>query len=285
MAWRIVPALEELRLQLNAICPDRDKTSDGGIGDYAHSQGKSSHNPDDTSQANAEWNSDSDAIQEVRARDFDVDLRHPGLDAQDIVNHLVKGAKAGKFWWLRYIIYNKKIWHKNNGWNSSSYDGANSHTHHFHVNTDFNQNADTVSGVNYELEDLVALTDVEIKKIAKAVWDHEEPNPYDNGLTTRRMGGDQRLQEFRADARLLSTNNRVDAVLSALASIAQRVDLEPNEIQSIKDALAIPTPQENADAVVEALGTMDLANLAQVLRNGLSQEQLQELASLLITNN
>lgn len=283
MAWRIVPALEELRLQLNAICPERDKTSDGGIGDYAHSQGRSSHNPDDTSQANAEWNSDSDSIQEVRARDFDVDLRHPELKAQDIVDHLVRGAKAGKFWWLRYIIYNGRIWHKNNGWNSSTYDGANKHTMHFHVNNDFSQAADTVSGVNYNLEDLVALTDAEIKKIAKAVWDHEEPNPYDNGATNRRMGGDQRMQEFRADARLLSTNNRVDAALTALAEIAQRVDVGPSEIQAIKDALAIPSPQDNADAVVAALGTLGMPQLADVLRNGLSQEQREELASLLIS--
>jgi hypothetical protein len=124
------------------------------------------------------------------------------------------------------------------------------------------------------LEDLVAITDAEIKKIKDAVWDHTEPNPYDDGKTTRRMGGDMRLMEFRADA-------RNQALLSILASIASRVDVDPAEIQAIKDALAVPTAQANAEAVLEALGGVPMDTLAQTLKNVLSESQLQELAQLL----
>src|ERR1044071_8683123 len=112
MAWFIVPALEELRMQLNAVFPNRDKSSDGGIGDTSHAAGKSSHNPDKT--GSPEY-SDGDSLDEVRARDFDVDLRDPEVSAKDVVNHLVRWAKKpkseGGFWWIRYIIYNRKMYH------------------------------------------------------------------------------------------------------------------------------------------------------------------------------
>lgn len=162
MSWIVVPALEDLKDQLNDAFPDRDKSSDGAIGDYEHQQGDSSHNPDDTDHHNAEYDDDSDNIEEVRARDFDINLNHPDVNAQDVVNHLVAGAKCGDFWWLRYIIYNKKMYHKNDGWNAKNYTGSNTHEHHFHVNNDFNQNADNASGVNYRLNQLTGDDDMQL---------------------------------------------------------------------------------------------------------------------------
>lgn len=152
-SWVIVPALEDLRLQLNAIAPNRDKKSDGGIGDTSHAAGRSSHNPDET--GNPEWNGDPDNKPEVRARDFDKDLKHPTISAERVVQHLLKYARNGTFWWLRYIIFNKRIWRKSNGWRQERYTGVNAHTEHFHVNNDFTQAADNVSGVNYRLRELL----------------------------------------------------------------------------------------------------------------------------------
>jgi hypothetical protein len=152
-SWVIVPALEDLRVQLNAIAPNRDKSSDGGIGDTSHAAGRSSHNPDET--GNPEWDNDPDNLPEVRARDFDKDLRHPTITAERVVQHLLKYARNGTFWWLRYIIFNKRIWRKSNGWRQESYTGKNNHSHHFHVNNDFTQAADNVSGVNYRLKELL----------------------------------------------------------------------------------------------------------------------------------
>lgn len=160
MAWVVVPALEDLRLQLDAVAPDRDKTSDGGIGDTSHAAGKSSHNPDRT--GNPEYR-DGDSADEVRARDFDRDLNHPDLTMLEFVRHLVLGARAGRFWWLRYVIYQGVIYHKSTGWAARAYTGANQHDHHAHVNNDFTQAADAARGVNYHLEDLVALTDADKK--------------------------------------------------------------------------------------------------------------------------
>jgi hypothetical protein len=163
----VVQCLEDLRTQLNAIAPNRDKSSDGGIGDAAHRERRSSHNPDLT--ATPEWR-DGDSKDEIRARDFDKDLRETGLTMMMVVLWLVRGAKSGEFWWLRYIIYAGQIWHKNNGWIARDYDGDNQHLEHAHVNSDFTQKADDVKNCNYRLEDIpMALTDADKVWIADKI--------------------------------------------------------------------------------------------------------------------
>jgi galactitol-specific phosphotransferase system IIB component len=154
--WVLVPPLADLRTQLNAVAPNRDKRSDGTIGNQAHASGTSSHNPDKTGRPE---HRDGDAANEVRAVDLDKDLNEPGLTMDMVVRHLVTGAKAGRFWWLRYIIWDRTIWSKSSGWAPRAYRGQNAHTEHAHINSDFTQAADTVRGVNYRLEDIpVALT-------------------------------------------------------------------------------------------------------------------------------
>lgn len=163
MAWEVVPNLDDLRDQLNEIAPDRDKSSDGSIGDTSHAAGRSSHNSDRA--GNPEYR-DGDMKDEVRARDFDKDLRRPGLTMAMIVRHLVLGARSGRFWWLRYLIYDGIIYHKSNGFQARTYTGQNKHREHAHVNSDFTQAADAVRNVNYHLEELVALTAEEMNKLA-----------------------------------------------------------------------------------------------------------------------
>lgn len=151
MAWVVVPNLDELRDQMNKRFPKRDKTSDGSIGDTSHKAGSSSHNPDKT--GNPEYR-DGDAKDEVRARDFDKDLKDPSVTMEDVVQHLVKLARAGRLPHLRYIIFNKRIWHKSDGFKTRTYTGKNKHEGHMHVNSDFTQAADKATGVNYRLDEL-----------------------------------------------------------------------------------------------------------------------------------
>lgn len=152
MAWEVVPNLDEARDQMNKRFPKRDKSSDGSIGDTSHQKSKSSHNADRS--GNPEYR-DGDSKDEVRARDFDADLKDAGgVTMEDVVQLWVKLARAGVLWHVRYIIFNGRIWHKKDGYKTRTYTGSNKHTKHVHVNSDFTQKADQATGTNWHLDEL-----------------------------------------------------------------------------------------------------------------------------------
>lgn len=151
MGWVEVPCLLEGRDQMNHRFPNRDKSSEGTIGDQAHAVEASSHNPDLT--GHPEYR-DGDKIDEVRAIDFDKDLRDPsGATMENLVQIWIKAARAGKMSWVRYFIYNGRIWHRKDGFLTHKYTGSNKHTDHCHVNSDFTQAADTIKGTDWLLGD------------------------------------------------------------------------------------------------------------------------------------
>ena len=116
MAYFLSPALAQLRAEVNAVWPHRDKTSDGWIGDPSHQARPSDHNPD---------YSDGGI---VRALDIDEDLV-TGLavvgEAMPLVNQIIRDVRT------RYVIYEGRIWTRENGWRP--YSGVNAHRHHIHV--------------------------------------------------------------------------------------------------------------------------------------------------------
>jgi hypothetical protein len=259
MAWTVVPCLDELRDQLNYSFPNRDKTSDGSIGDYAHSQGSSSHNPDDTSHDNAEWDGDSDTKQEVRARDFDKDLGHPDVSMEDVVQHLVKYCRSGTFWWIRYIIYNGRIWSSTYDFATRTYTGSNNHAHHAHVNSQFNQSSDNETGCDYRLEEIV-LSDADIEKIANKVWAKVLTNPYNSqNITTADL---LRYAPSRAGvAAAVQGIKEIDPAISIENGYTQeQVDAEAaNPSYRIYGALRMMNvrDQEKHEVVAEQLEVMD----------------------------
>lgn len=149
--WTVVPNLLEGRAQLDARFPNREHGAEGTIGDMSHQASASSHNPDET--GNPEY-SDHDGKDEVRAWDADKDLNDPNVTMEQVVQHLLAGARSGKFWWIRYIIFNGRIWHRRDGFVTRTYTGSNKHTDHAHINSDFTQQADTVTGTNWEFNTL-----------------------------------------------------------------------------------------------------------------------------------
>jgi len=130
MTWVLTPAMRRLRAEVDAIAPQRDRSSDGSIGDQAHASGASGHNPDETGRAEY---TDSDRVNEVRAIDLDGDLRTPGLTMEDIVQQLVRRCRTGAERRLAYIIYRRRIWGDGAGWREQPYYGANPHDQHAHV--------------------------------------------------------------------------------------------------------------------------------------------------------
>jgi hypothetical protein len=112
-------AAEQLRSEINAKYPNRDKRSDGWIGDTAHNARKSDHNPDKQG-----W---------VRAIDIDSDLvkgssKESWLLAEQIKTIALKGDKR-----ISYVIHQHRIASPLKNWVWRVYKGSNPHVSHIHI--------------------------------------------------------------------------------------------------------------------------------------------------------
>jgi peptidoglycan hydrolase-like protein with peptidoglycan-binding domain len=110
----LIPCLDQLRDEIDARWPSRDRRSDGWKGDAAHQLRVSDHNPDSRGL--------------VHAIDVDVD----GIPADAIVHHLTGAPR------LKYVIYNRFIWSRTVAWAPARYTGTNPHIGHFHASADSN---------------------------------------------------------------------------------------------------------------------------------------------------
>lgn len=160
MSWVLTRGLTTVRAEFNEVFPNRDKASDGSIGDQAHQTGSSGHNPDLTGRAE---HRDGDALDEVRAIDVDRDLV-PGSQVdwmERVVQSIVLKGRAGQYVPFRYIIYKRRIWSRTDGWRTRTYTGANTHDRHAHFSGDYTQTADSWTG-SLGLASLIERTDVAI---------------------------------------------------------------------------------------------------------------------------
>jgi hypothetical protein len=119
MSPKLCKAGQQLRLQIDDTYSDRDRTSDGWVGDVRHSTRTSDHNPD--------------AKGIVRAIDIDRDLsgkKKPDLmpDLADQIRHAAKSDKR-----IAYIIFAGKIASPRMGWRWRKYSGINPHDSHCHI--------------------------------------------------------------------------------------------------------------------------------------------------------
>jgi hypothetical protein len=111
MAYYLAASLVSLRNEVNAAHPDRDKTSDGWIGDASHAARTSDHNPDYASGG------------VVRA----IDIDHDGIDRVKL--RRVAAANSA----TEYIIQDGYIYTRQNGFRAAIYTGANKHDKHTHI--------------------------------------------------------------------------------------------------------------------------------------------------------
>lgn len=149
--WALTKGLQNLRSQVNARWPGRDHASDGTISDAAHrSESSTGHSPDDTAGSNPTWDGDPDNIPEVRAFDMDSDLREPGTTAQMVVDHI--RALPGVSSVLRFMIYNHKMYHEQDGWKPTAYNGASGHEEHIHFEGARTQAADNNTTFDFKLD-------------------------------------------------------------------------------------------------------------------------------------
>jgi hypothetical protein len=128
MKPRLSKAAGQLREQVDDSFPDRDRTSDGWIGDTRHAARKSDHNPDEQG-----W---------VRAIDIDRDLfkgSKPDIMG-DLADQLRALSKSKKDQRINYIIFDGFIYSAKFRFIKRKYTGANKHTKHMHVS--FKKEAD-----------------------------------------------------------------------------------------------------------------------------------------------
>ena len=120
MTPKLCKAGQQLRQQVDDSYPDRDRTSDGWIGDVRHSARFSDHNPDATGI--------------VRAIDIDRDLSgkaKPDL-MPDLANQIRIAAKRGDKR-ISYIIFDGRIASARFGFRWRKYRGSNPHKSHCHI--------------------------------------------------------------------------------------------------------------------------------------------------------
>ena len=108
-SWHLAPSLAQLRREINARWPGRDKSTDGTIGDAAHSSRASDHNPNARRSVNA------------------IDIDEDGIDAWGLVDLAITDPR------VNYVIYERKIWQRKHGFKPRPYSGINAHTKHVHV--------------------------------------------------------------------------------------------------------------------------------------------------------
>ena len=128
MKPKLSKAAVQLREQIDDSFPDRDRTSDGWIGDTRHAHRKSDHNPDGEG-----W---------VRAIDVSAGL-FPNCQPDimpDLVDQLRKACKSKQEKRISYIIFDGYIYSSQYRFIKRKYKGANKHTKHAHFS--FKKEAD-----------------------------------------------------------------------------------------------------------------------------------------------
>jgi hypothetical protein len=141
MGWKPVEGITTLRRQVDKRWPNRDKRSDGILGDAAHAARKSDHNPDSRGY--------------VHALDIDEDFRGSNMDSEWFARQLIAYARnryAGSAR-LKYVVYEDRIaspTYSRQFW--SWRNGEWGHQHHIHVSFTTHGEQD---GSNFDLPILV----------------------------------------------------------------------------------------------------------------------------------
>lgn len=236
MDWYLNPALTTFRKEVNARWPNRDKTSDGTIGDAAHQSTSSDHNPDSDGSVDA-W-------------DMDVELNGVGQPYKDDLWVVINAALKHES--IQYVIYDSRITSRTWGlgvWRA--YDGPSPHDHHVHFNTRPAYENSTKPWLPPEEEKpmtadeyLKILSDsrVSAKLAALAVT-----YPIYSGQSLLNHYVEEDAQTDSIASKVVSTEAKVDALTKTVADLAAR---------------QVPEAQIDYDALAEAVANKLAGRLA-----------------------
>ncbi|MGO2122461.1 peptidoglycan-binding domain-containing protein [Glutamicibacter arilaitensis] len=126
MSYYLAPSLKQLRDEIDAAHPGRDKKSDGWVGDISHQARKSDHNPDYASGG------------VVRAIDVDIS----DIDVNKLMAVLKNDSR------VNYFIYNHSIYGASS-FAKRRYTGSNPHVQHIHVSIKHSKSAERAGAWGY----------------------------------------------------------------------------------------------------------------------------------------
>lgn len=260
MAWVVDKSLDVLLAQINAAAPSRDKSSDGSIGDPAHAATVSAHNPQDTEDSS----DGNDPDNQVDARDITHDPRFAGSDMAQ-VTEAIRMSKDRR---VRLVIFNKRIFASyatatRPAWAWGPYIGQNDHSKHAHVETN--------DVHNDELQPWSIFLTVPSKgdnMLMLAVDTKTGQHWLCDGMTRRPIAAeDVKHIKYLGSTGALTvwTGKPAEAPNSIWLGVGDlmglpvgSVDIDYDQlaesiIEALPEGLAIPTAQENADAVAREL--------------------------------
>lgn len=284
-----LPASASLLTEVNKVgAPGRRKDQDGTIGDRTHMGHVSDHNLDEI--GNTGTSSDADDIPEVHARD--IDARGPWLadwSMERIVQIIVARCRSGAEKRLKYIIFSGRIWAASSGWQQKIYTGPDQHYDHGHFSFRYGSGSGQSNPENItapwgllaalEAEEsfMATLTDAEktaLLKQQRHTW--MMTRNIESLLTALAQGNASRPKW--ADA---TTGYTYGAVPMFANVTLGRLVAEGVTDADLKQALeALPTADENARAVLEALEADTPAQVADALRTVLG-DRAAEVGKLL----
>lgn len=226
--WVLVPCLVKLRSEFNEIAPGRDRSSDGSIGDDAHQDSQSDHNPDETGSVPIR---DDDRVNEVHAIDVDADLRVPGLSMSRVIALLLARCQSGAENRLRYIIFDRVIWSASNGWKPLPYNGKNAHTQHAHFSSSY-VTAREASTASWHLREALPVTAPTSDQNAAAAAGRD----IDPSGETQTWGGAAWTTLIRTG---YLANQWAPAVSAEIDALQARIDDESDDLDEVAATLAL----------------------------------------------
>jgi hypothetical protein len=215
--WDSVPTLTKgmrnLGNQFNARFPHRDGTSDGALGDAAHSKEKSGHNADDTKYHNAEWE-DADKTPDTRAIDVDNNLNDSHVTMQNVIDHMRKLKNLSSV--VRYMIYWHTMYHVDNDFEPRAYTGPSGHEEHAHFSGARSEASDQNTTFDFQFDKLgdadMPITDTDVEKI----WAAAGTDGGKRETAFQRLGNvDEKIDDVATKADLAALEERLIAAIQA----------------------------------------------------------------------
>lgn len=204
----LVPCLVALRSEFNTEAPNRDKGSDGWIGDAAHQQEVSDHNPD--------------AQGRVLAVDIDSTGPWP-IPFDDYVDFIILQCQNDLETRIEYIIRNRKIYQRKHGFEPEDYPGDDPHTGHAHFSARHDHTGQNDEGTWFMLSAtdksfITTTIRTEVAKVAGEVWGFmlERPDSKAVPKVKTSAGGYQRYPDVIAAETVATIKAAIDDAVAEL---------------------------------------------------------------------